>query len=175
MSAPVAWPSEWAPSMKAEMNTWHEADQRAKAAKVEPRHSPAARVDDGRLAALEARLAAVEEFLGPGPGRDLLDVIGSAVGETVGDIRHLVKDLPTAIHRNQAVSDAMAKEILTKQAQELGLFSYRGVWRGPVDYDKGAVVTHDGSLWLALAPSSAVRPNSSPAVWRMITKRGGGF
>jgi hypothetical protein len=47
---------------------------------------------------------------------------------------------------------------------------YRGVWRGPDTYDRGAVATHDGSLWLALADTRA-QPGTSED-WRMITKKG---
>jgi len=57
-----------------------------------------------------------------------------------------------------------------EQAQTKSLAdSYKGAWL-PGRYARGALVTHGGSLWLAVEDAEG-KPGGSPA-WRLIVKSG---
>jgi hypothetical protein len=50
--------------------------------------------------------------------------------------------------------------------------SYRGVWTSTATYAKDQAVTESGSLWVALGPSTGMKPGSSPGAWQLAVKRG---
>jgi hypothetical protein len=52
-------------------------------------------------------------------------------------------------------------------------FRYREVFDAKADYQPGDWVTHDGTLWAAIAPSQGVVPGTdgASASWRMALKR----
>ena len=48
--------------------------------------------------------------------------------------------------------------------------SFRGTWQPGIPYERGSLVTWDGSLWLTL-DATETKPGSNES-WRLITKRG---
>ena len=109
--------------------------------------------------------------MGP-DGRDLLDVIGSAVGEHVRDLRHLAKTSEAMIDELRQEIQSPVQEAVTREMQEAGAMAYRGVWQEGHRYTRNHVVTDKGSLWIALAASKDVRPGSAPRLWKLIVKQG---
>jgi hypothetical protein len=57
-------------------------------------------------------------------------------------------------------------------AVELRGLEYRGIWQRAVAYCRGAAVTHDGSLFIALADTEGAEPGSSASAWQLAVKRG---
>ena len=61
-------------------------------------------------------------------------------------------------------------ETQVKDLSERPGMDYQGVWREGLTFGRGVMVTHSGSLWYALAPTSD-RPSNS-ADWQLAVKRG---
>jgi hypothetical protein len=49
---------------------------------------------------------------------------------------------------------------------------YQDIWKADIDYAKNDLVTHDGSMWIALDNSKNVRPGHMQKAWKLIVKRG---
>lgn len=53
--------------------------------------------------------------------------------------------------------------------------SYKGIWDADETFARGDLVTHGGSLWIALQDVSGYKPgsdNGSARVWQLVVKRG---
>ena len=66
---------------------------------------------------------------------------------------------------------AAAVQPLESRVVELEAREYQGVWEHDKTYAKGAMVTHDGSLWIARSASISVRPGTTP-VWQLAIRKG---
>lgn len=66
-----------------------------------------------------------------------------------------------------AVMDARFAEIHVRNLADV----YRDVFAEGTEYQRGDLVTHNGSLWLALADSTD-QPGAAPDSWRMVAKEG---
>jgi hypothetical protein len=60
---------------------------------------------------------------------------------------------------------------LERRIAELEAREYLGVWSSDKRYQKGAMVTYDGSLWIARSDSHDVRPGTSQA-WQLAVRKG---
>ncbi|RVD72931.1 MAG: hypothetical protein E5V62_02985 [Mesorhizobium sp.] len=49
---------------------------------------------------------------------------------------------------------------------------YRGPWKADQEYLPGDMTSHQGGLWHSEITSRGVRPNESPAAWKLVVKRG---
>lgn len=48
---------------------------------------------------------------------------------------------------------------------------YVGTWQRAATYDRGEVVTHDGSMWVAVDNvANGVKPGSNPEAWQLSAK-----
>jgi hypothetical protein len=66
---------------------------------------------------------------------------------------------------------ARHKEELERRLKELEARDYRGVWASDKRYAKNAMVTFDGSLWIARSDSQSIRPGTSSA-WQLAVRKG---
>lgn len=66
----------------------------------------------------------------------------------------------------------MALEVRVKELEERPSVEYRGVWRSTQQYQRGSLVTHDGSIWHADVASTGLMPGDGAAGWRLAVKRG---
>lgn len=48
---------------------------------------------------------------------------------------------------------------------------YTGTWQEGTTYERGQMVTHQGSVWYCKRPA-ATRPNEDPERWQLMVKRG---
>jgi hypothetical protein len=62
-------------------------------------------------------------------------------------------------------------DLETKLEARPGSMIYRGVYEGGKRYDRGDTVTCHGSLWIAMATTSA-QPGDGETPWRLSCKRG---
>jgi hypothetical protein len=69
----------------------------------------------------------------------------------------------------KAIADALAP--LEARIAALEAREYQGTWKAEQRYSKGAMVTFDGSVWVARSASMAVRPGTGPT-WQLCVKRG---
>jgi hypothetical protein len=95
-------------------------------------------------AALSLRIAKLEKSTAPG---------GALIKGLAAAVCDLIKPL----------EDKLAE-------QERRIPKYRGYWEAGEMYSKSSLVTHGGSLWLAVQPTQE-RPGNSDA-WEMVAKRG---
>jgi hypothetical protein len=103
------------------------------------------------VAELRARVAALERLLGPG-GRRLAGGITRATGDALRQIRQEERAQTAA------------------ELERRGYVSYGGVWDEAAAYPRGALVTHGGSVWVALiAAEKGLCPGKAP-VWRLAVK-----
>jgi hypothetical protein len=103
------------------------------------------------VAELRQRVAALERLLGPG-GRRLAGGITRATGDALREIRE------------------QDREHLLGELEKRGFVTYGGVWDEAAEYPRGALVTHGGSVWVALTPAEkGLRPGKAPA-WRLAVK-----
>ena len=68
-----------------------------------------------------------------------------------------------------AIAQAVAP--LERRIKELEAREYRGVWASDKRYVKNAMVTFDGSLWIARSDSQSIRPGTGPA-WQLACRKG---
>jgi hypothetical protein len=68
-----------------------------------------------------------------------------------------------------AVRDARIAEL---EAQQKDMLTDGDIWREATLYRRGAVVTHDGTIWVAREANSRARPGHSNA-WRLMQKTKG--
>jgi hypothetical protein len=73
--------------------------------------------------------------------------------------------------RQAATIAALERRVATLEARPLGI-QYKGLWDADVDYQTDEAVTFHGSLFVAIAPSSNVKPEGAEGVWRLAVKRG---
>ncbi|MCB1679133.1 MAG: hypothetical protein KDI16_10680 [Halioglobus sp.] len=66
--------------------------------------------------------------------------------------------------------DSLESQIADMQASQGKSLAddYAGAWRVDSAYQRGSMVTHKGSLWLALADTSAAPASNSD--WRLVSK-----
>ncbi len=99
-------------------------------------------------------------------------------------LRHIGM-LHAVVMRHQAeVGEALAEvarqldEIRTASStapqMRAGRMLYCGAWRADETYAAGEYVSHDGGMWLCLAPATGVRPGRADAAtyWRLVVKSG---
>lgn len=53
---------------------------------------------------------------------------------------------------------------------ESGGIKFVGTWQRAATYHRGDVVTHDGSMWIALGKAHGIKPGSSPDAWQLSVK-----
>ena len=71
----------------------------------------------------------------------------------------------------RAVREAL--EPLQKRLQELEQREWLGVWEQGKSYCKNALVTHDGSAWVATRDYPEAKPGGGAnSGWRLVVKRG---
>lgn len=73
--------------------------------------------------------------------------------------------------RQAATIAALEQRVAALEARPLGV-RYAGVWDADHAYVPDEAVTFRGSLFIALAPSSNVKPEGAEGVWRLAVKRG---
>jgi hypothetical protein len=127
------------------------------------------------MTSVEQRLANIERFLFDREAENSLWKALVALGSKLkGDL----DAVPLSVQRHYAIAQNLLGEsvhgLVTKELAAYGALRYSGVWRAPETYKVNAICTHNGSLWLALTDSSAVRPGTAPGVWRLIAKGGMG-
>jgi hypothetical protein len=88
-----------------------------------------------------------------------LTMIGKMTAEVIRE--HLSDVLPPLIHRIKAMEDRLA------EAETRGL-QYMGIHQRALDYKRGDVVTHGGSLWIALRATGDA-PGASDC-WQLAVK-----
>ncbi len=81
-------------------------------------------------------------------------------------ILHLSSRIRAHVDRRFADVDARLAAI-----EATGL-KYAGTWQRAGDYQRGAVVTDQGSAWVALKASAGERPGDVPAAWQLLVKAG---
>ena len=96
-------------------------------------------------AALKLRVAKIERFAMSKNG-GLMQALGSVIGDLRIDLEKKLAE------------------------QERRIPKYRGYWEAGEMYSKSSLVTHGGSLWMAVEPTEE-RPGSSEA-WALCAKRG---
>jgi hypothetical protein len=79
-----------------------------------------------------------------------------------------VRDL---FNRQATSLAALERRVAALEARPLGV-RYAGIWDADLDYQKDEAVTYRGSLFVALASSSNVKPEGAEGVWRLAVKRG---
>ena len=99
------------------------------------------------------------------------DAMSTTLRLTDADLKMLVSDLAatTKVFVAEKITEATAP--LEARLAELEAREYLGVWSSDKNYRKGAMVTYDGSLWIARIDSHAVRPGTSQA-WQMAVRKG---
>jgi hypothetical protein len=78
------------------------------------------------------------------------------------------------IEDENLTSQAWFNEIF-RRLQELEkrpAVSYEGVYDPERQYEKGHLLTHDGSIFACLLPSKGITPGSAPAHFKLAVKRG---
>ena len=115
------------------------------------------RLIESRLKALEARSGLLSEE----GWTALFDVLS----ENFADI---FTDALAPLHAENAALRAAIDELKAKAVPV-----YRGVWVPETSYDRGSLVTHDGSVWHANR-ATAMRPGSGEDAcgWVLAVKRG---
>jgi hypothetical protein len=103
------------------------------------------------VAELRQRVAALERLLGPG-GKRLIGELAKATGDALRLVRQEERAHTAA------------------ELERRGYMAYRGTWDESAAYDRGSMVTHGGSVWVALTPTEkGLRPGKAPA-WRLAVK-----
>ena len=84
--------------------------------------------------------------------------------EFMGDIARTTRDFV-----NEKI--AAAVQPLERRIVDLEARTYQGTWQAQTSYRAGALVTHDGSLWVARSDSAGVRPGSTHC-WQLAARKG---
>lgn len=74
--------------------------------------------------------------------------------------------------RTVEVVAALTDGTEAKHTIEVPAMVYRDVYDDAEEYSQMDVVTHAGSMWLALKSTAGENPSKSPEAWRLIVKRG---
>jgi hypothetical protein len=90
--------------------------------------------------------------------------------EIVATIKH-VQD------RGDARAEALDRRLQAYEARLVALearptLDYKGTWAVADTYGRGAVVTHQGSLWICRSANVSRRPGTDPNIWQLAVKRG---
>jgi hypothetical protein len=127
------------------------------------------------MAALGSMLTTIEATIGGMVQREVMDgVIAATSDELSARIERGFADIDS---RLGALLDQRVEPALAKLAEQRGPpgdgFRYREVFVDDAEYTVGDWVTHDGTLWAAIAPSKGLTPGTPAAavVWRMALKR----
>lgn len=72
-----------------------------------------------------------------------------------------------AVRAAVAPFEARIKELETRPPSP----EYRGTFKDGDSYKRGALVTRNGGMWLALADTTLI-PGSNPTAWRLVVKEG---
>jgi hypothetical protein len=67
---------------------------------------------------------------------------------------------------------AVEQKLVELDARALGGPFYAGTFQQGESYKRGALVTRNGGLWLALRDTRET-PGATPAAWRLVVKSGG--
>lgn len=87
------------------------------------------------------------------------------------DMEAVAKAIAPHIKALAARLDQLESQIAGASAQTANLAdAYDGVWRAGKQYQRGQLVTHKGSLWLAEVGSNC-EPGTGSA-WKMVSKNG---
>jgi len=79
---------------------------------------------------------------------------------------------PTANPRKHVLILRTSSGIEARTTVDIPAVIYQGAWEPGIAYQRGDAVTHDGSVWIAMAEAEA-RPGSSGTTgWRLAVKRG---
>ena len=88
-------------------------------------------------------------------------------------MNQLIAEQKLAFDRQIAEATApLATRIAELEAQQKDMLTDGDIWRTEKLYRRGAVVTHDGTIWVAREVSSNARPGHSDA-WRLMQKTKG--
>lgn len=99
------------------------------------------------------------------------DRFEKAIRFTQGDYDTMVATIQAAAtmarHAEMVASDACKR---IEQLEGCGV-RYMGVWQRAQSYTRGAVVTHAGSAWIAVADKADSEPGAG-AEWQLMVKAG---
>ena len=84
----------------------------------------------------------------------MLETVGRWVGERIGEA------LKASV------------EPMRRRIQELENREFGGTWQAGRSYSKNAIVSHDGSGWIALRANPEGRPGTEDSGWRLFVKKG---
>lgn len=104
------------------------------------------------------RLPKAKDGADGAPGRDALSV-DSLSGVLGPDGRTVTFRLADGVH---------GAEFQIKFAVPL----YRGVWKAGLVFERADMVTHDGSVWIAMVDEPKAKPGQYGKDWRLCVKRG---
>jgi hypothetical protein len=82
----------------------------------------------------------------------------AAVGDALGELLAPIRAQIAALEQRLAIAETRGIE-------------YLGVYQRAIDYRRGSVCTHSGSLWIALEETRAV-PGEGSAQWQLAAKAG---
>ena len=86
------------------------------------------------------------------------------------------RDLDAALESICAMIGKACRELvvapLVARIAELEAREWVGVWTAGKSYPKNAIVTHDGSAWVATRDHPHLKPGAEGSGWRLIVKRG---
>jgi hypothetical protein len=120
----------------------------------EQRHRAVEQAKDWRnreITELRARVAKLEKILGR-RGENLINGISKAAGITIRNVR--------AEDRERLLGEIESRDYVT----------YAGTWDETAEYARGALVTHAGGAWVAVAPvAKGERPGKGPS-WKLAVK-----
>ena len=103
------------------------------------------------LAELRGRVAVLERVVGPG-AKAIIDPMMEAIVDILGRVLH------------------KERQLIFAELEAKGLLCYAGTYDDAAAYQRGALVSHAGSGWIAIAPiSKGSRPGKS-ADWRLAIK-----
>jgi hypothetical protein len=103
------------------------------------------------VAELRQRVAALERIIGPN-GKRLVRGVAAATGDALAQIR--------IEERAHAAAEL----------ERRGFVSYRGTFDEGVAYERGSMVTHAGSTWIAVGPVEKGERPGRGASWRLASK-----
>lgn len=96
---------------------------------------------------------------------DALDALWGAVQRRTNTLRSKTQQIETMVLLHAKELEELRRKTLAD--------SYKGVWDQDTAYERGALFTHAGGLWLCLQDAKGERPGKS-ASHRLIVKAGQG-
>ena len=86
--------------------------------------------------------------------------------------KHLIPVIKDFVQSQTEPLKARIKELETRLNEvELGGVKYFGTHSRVIDYKRGSMVTHNGSLWSAIKDCPQGKPGDTPD-WHLVVKRG---